>query len=103
MKIPATQRVIEAFERQNSFARAALGLAALLEKFQTVVERHGPVVADAAAIDPPSERTEPLLDALLGCMVLAQHLSAVFEQLPAPAADSGEGPPTTIALRELLR
>lgn len=99
-EVPATQRVIDAFERQSAFLRAALGVASLLTRFEALLARDAELQPRAAR----SNMDEQLLDALLGCVVLKNELAHLFAQAAdVPAADASKASAPRPSLRSLLR
>ena len=99
-KVPATQRVIDAFERQSAFLRAALGVASLLSRFEALLARDAELQPRAAL----SSTDQQLLDALLGCVVLKNELAHIFAQASeVPAAGASKATAPLPSLRSLLR
>jgi hypothetical protein len=83
--VPATQRAMEAFDRENTFLRAMLGVASWLARFDRVLTPGSSPRAQQPA--PQPELSDQLLYALLGAVKLKLDVEAVLARMLAETAD----------------
>jgi hypothetical protein len=77
MIVPATQRAVESFADRNGFLRAVLGVAALLEKVDALIDSS----ADGSRSEATVGEGDPVLLAVLGAVSLRRCVGGHVDRM----------------------
>ena len=98
-----------AFDGQNLFFMAVLGLLSGSSRVRGLLERHGRASRGTAAVAPPTSGIDPVLASALGVVALRERLLAhvstglTTTSRRPPVAETGAAGATATQLRTLLR